>query len=250
MLRRIDTSAHRNRWRDKSRPVAVLCAGLMLCALLLPPWPGALLTGGVALSAAVFGARVPARVIMRSMVVPLGFVLTSGLVLCLSLRWENGGPHLVFTPAGLIMAVQAGSRALAAVAVMLLLALTVPLAQQLAMLRRLQVPEVLLDLMLLTYRTIFLLDDCRREILRAQRNRLGYRTARLALQSAGLAAGALFRRALDRAARMERGLAARGYDGRLAVLLPPAQATRTDYGLAIALPLGVGLATGLFHWLP
>lgn len=250
MLRRVDTSAHLNRWRDKSGPVAVLCAGLMLCALLLPPWPGALFVLGVALSAAVAGAGVPVGVVARAFAAPLGFLLTSAGVLCVSVRWSEGGPHFVFAPAGLVTAATAGARALAAVGVTLLFALTVPLTQQLDLLRRLRVPEVLLDLMLLTYRTLFLLDDCQREILHAQRNRLGYRTARLALHSSGLAAHALFCRAMERSARMERGLAARGYTGRLAVLLPTTRTRGIDYVFALAVPLAVALGLTFFAGRP
>ena len=110
-------------------------------------------------------------------------------------------------------------------------------------------PEILIDLMLLTYRTLFLLDDCRREILQAQRSRLGYRTMRLALRSSGLAAHALFCRAIDRAVRMERGLAARGYTGRLAVLMPARSVRCRDYAFAVAAPLAVSLCAALFSQL-
>lgn len=247
MLRRVDTSAHLNRWRDKTGPVALLCCGLMLCAMLLPPWPGAALVLGVAVFAAVIGAHVPARLLARALAVPLGFLATSGLVLCVSLSWGNGGLHWAFAPAGAASATTAGARALAAVSVTLLFALTIPLPQQLELLRRLRLPEALLDLMLLTYRTLFLLEDCRTEILQAQRNRLGYRTARLALHSSGLAAHALFVRAMDRAARLERGMAARGYSGRLTVLTPPQQTRYRDYFFALTLPLLVALSVVLLR---
>lgn len=249
MMRRVDLSAHQNHWQGQSGPVAVLCAGLMLCALLLPPWPGAPFVLAIAFTAAVAGARVPAGVFIRALIVPLGFLLSGAIVMGLSIRWE-AGPRFGFAPSGLATAALAGARALAAAAVTLLYALTVPLTQQLHLLRRLRVPEALLDLMLLTYRTLFLLDDCQRAILRAQHNRLGYRNARLALQSGGLAAHALLCRAMARAARLERGLAARGYAGRLTVLLPQDRARTANYALASLLPLALAAGFVLLHHRP
>ena len=54
----------------------------------------------------------------------------------------------------------------------------------------------------------------------SQASRMGYTGFRRSLRSAGMLAAALLPRCLDRAARMEGGLAARAYAGDLRVLSP------------------------------
>lgn len=247
MLRSVDSCACANRWRAYSEAVALFCCGLMLCALLVPPWPGAALVLLTAALAATVGARVPARAYGRALLLPLGFLATSAVGLCFSLNWTDGW-HFTYSPAGAATAWRVALRALGALSVTLLFAFTVPLPQWLSLLRRLHTPEALLDLLLLTYRTIFRLDDAVTAILRAQRNRLGYVNSRRALHSTGLAAGALFIRSLNQAQRLERGLAARNYTGRLTVLLPPS-ATRARH-LALALAVPALVAAGAFLPLP
>ena len=70
MLRLVDTCACANRWRAHSEAVALFCCGLMLCALLVPPWPGATLVLLTAMIAATAGARVPARAYGRALLLP------------------------------------------------------------------------------------------------------------------------------------------------------------------------------------
>lgn len=245
MLRRVDSSACANRWRNHSEAVAVFCGGLMLCALLVPPWPGAPMILLVTTLAALAGARVPVSAYSRSLLLPLGFLATSAVGLCISINWV-GGWRIAYSPVGAQTAISVSLRALAALSVTLLFAFTVPMPSWLALLRRLGVPESLLDLILLTYRTIFLLDEGRTAILRAQRNRLGYRDARRALHSCGLAASALFVRSIAHSQRLERGLAARNYTGRLVVLMPPSATRRRHVLLALAIPALIGAFSWFF----
>ncbi len=241
MLRSIDSCACTNRWRNHSEAVAVFCSGLMLCAMLVPPWPGAPLVVAVSLAAVLAGGGVSARSYLRSLVLPAGFLVTSAIGLCFSLGW-TGGWHVTYSPLGAQTALATGLRALAAISVTMLFSFTVPMPRWLALLRRMRVPETLLDLILLTYRTLFLLNDGLTAILRAQRNRLGYRTPSRAFHSGGLAACALFVRAINHSQRMERGLAARNYTGRLVVLLPPSSTRLRHLLLALAVPIFIGIA--------
>jgi cobalt/nickel transport system permease protein len=236
MLRGIDACAHTNRWRANSGPVAVLCGGLMACALLAPPMTAGPLVGATAAVAAIAGARVPAGLFFRALLVPAGFLATGSLALCITLGVVDGRITLGLSAAGAWTALEAGLRAIGAVAVTLCFACIVSSAQLVALLRRARVPAALLDLLQLVHRTLFVLDTELAAILRAQDNRLGFRTGRVALRSAGRAGAALFVRSLQRAAQMERGLAARGYTDRLPVLPPPATATRAAYAAAICVP--------------
>ena len=243
MLRAIDACAHTNRWHANSGPLALFCAGMMACVLAAPPLVAGPLVWAAAGTAAVAGAGVPARLYVGAMLVPAGFLLTSGAALCVTLGFSDHGVVLGLSGAGAWTAVQAGLRAAGALAVTLCFACTVPTASWMALLRRARVPEPLLDLILLIYRMLFVLDETRLAILRAQDNRLGFRTAQVALRSTALAAASLFLRCLQRAARLERGLAARGYTDRLVVLPPAMAAAPGAYAAAAAVPLALaGLA--------
>jgi cobalt/nickel transport system permease protein len=184
----------------------------------------------------VAGARVPARLFFGTMLVPFGFLLTSGLALCLTLGFGADGVTLGLSAAGARTALTAGLRAAGALAVTLCFACTVPTAAWMALLRRARVPEALLDLVMLVYRMLFVLDDARLAIMRAQDNRLGFRTLPVALRSTARAAAALFLRCLQRAARLQQGLASRGYSDRLVVLPPPMHASPGAWAAAASLP--------------
>lgn len=243
MLRHIDSCACASRWRFHSEAVALFCGGLMFCALIAPPLTGAPLVFVASCIAAIGYAGTPPKAYFRALLLPTGFLLTSVIGLCFSLDWSHGF-HLTFSLQGANTALQTGLRALAALSVTLLFAFTVPLPQWLSLLRGLRVPEAVLDLILLTYRNIFLLDDGLTAISRAQRNRLGYSDFHRSLRSCGLATGALFMRGITRSMRLERGLAARNYAGCLLVLIPSSDTRAHHFFLAAAVPL----LLALFSW--
>lgn len=215
----------------------------MLCALLAPPLPGGPLVFATSCVASIRCAGTPSVAYFRALLLPAGFLFASAIGLCFSLGWTPG-LQLTFSPQGANTAIQTGLRAMAALSVTLLFAFTVPFPQWLALLRRLRVPEALLDLTLLTYRNIFLLDDGLAAILRSQRNRLGYGDFHRALRSCGLASGALFLRGITRSMRLERGLGARNYAGRLVVLMPASETQAHHLVWAASVPL----LLGIFAW--
>ena len=222
--------------------MAVFCAGLMVCVLAAPPLAAGPLVWAAASGAAVAGARVPARLYFGSMLVPLGFLLSSAAALCVTVGFEPGAPVIGLSRAGAWTALAAGLRAAGALAVTLCFAGTVPAAAWMALLRRARMPEALLDLMLLVYRMLFVLDEARLAITRAQDNRLGFRTVAVAFRSSARAAAALLLRSLHKAARLEQGLAARGYTDRLVVLAPAMDGSPCAYAVAAAVPAGLAAA--------
>jgi cobalt/nickel transport system permease protein len=242
MLRAIESCANTNRWHRHTGPVALFCTGLMACVLLAPPLVAGPLVGVAAGIAAVAGAGVPARLFLGAMLVPLGFLLTSALALCVTLGFDHG-LVIGLSTVGAATALRAGLRAAGALAVTLCFACTVPAAAWMALLRRAGTPEALLDLLMLVHRTLFVLDETRVSMVRALDNRLGFATKRVMLRSAAQAMALLFLRSLDRAARLERGLAARGYVDRLPVLPPEAAADPAGWMLAAGVPALLGAAS-------
>ncbi|MDQ0579496.1 cobalt ECF transporter T component CbiQ [Streptomyces rishiriensis] len=218
----IDAAAHSSRWRHR-HPLdkAVLGLGLTVLAISLPPWPGAALVLVAALAVLLGPAGVPARRLWRAYRVPLGFCVTGALTLLVRV----GGPDrfVALADGGPVRAGELLLRTSAASLGVLLLAFTTPMSDLLPRLVRAGVPAPVVDVALVTYRMSFLLLDSVRRIREAQAARLGHTTRAAQWRSlAGLGATA-FVRAFDRAARLQDGLAGRGYDGTLRVLVPEAR---------------------------
>jgi cobalt/nickel transport system permease protein len=208
-----------NRWHDRAIENGFLAGGMLLLAVILPPFPCSMLVLVTSIGAASFGARVPIRVMMRAMAGPCLFVIIGLLPMMVTVRYtENIGPVIEIHPAEIFAAVSVGLRALGATASLILLGVTTPVSIQIEMLRRLHAPSALLDLMALTYRLPFLFDGVLVRMIAAQSGRLGYRTLHTGFRSGALAVAGLFSRIPARARAMERGLAARGYNGDLVTL--------------------------------
>lgn len=235
MLREIDACAAGNRWRGHPEACALYCAGLLACSLCLPAWPGALVCATAAALTALIGVGVPAALYLRALVPGLCFVLVGAIVMSMSLCWHDG-LALTWDGVSAARAEEVSLRAFASLSVTVLFSCTVSVPRWLALLRRLRVPGAMLDLFLVCYRTVFLLDEARVSLLRAQNGRLGYASARAARRSSAMAAAGLFLRALAQAQRLERGLQARNYDGRLEVLPAPSRTKPIHLATAVAVP--------------
>ncbi|WP_320773475.1 cobalt ECF transporter T component CbiQ, partial [Streptomyces sp. CRN 30] len=220
---------------------AVLGLGLTVLASLLPPWPGAALVLLTALAVLLGPAGVPARRLWRAYRVPLGFCVTGALTLLV----EVGGPGGLIAPAdgGPQRAGELLLRASAASLGVLLFAFTTPMSDLLPRLVRAGVPAPVVDVALVTYRMSFLLLDSLRRIRQAQAARLGHTSRAARWRSlSGLGATA-FVRAFDRAARLQAGLAGRGYDGTLCVLVPEARVSVRFTAASAALLAAVAALT-------
>ncbi|MFE0036229.1 cobalt ECF transporter T component CbiQ [Streptomyces sp. NPDC058992] len=216
----IDAAAHGSRWRRRHPcEKAALGLGLTVCAVALPPWPGAVLVAAAAVSVLLGPAGVAPRQLWRAWRVPLGFCVTGAVPLLFSVGGPDG--FLALAPDGPADAVRILLRTSAASLGVLLFAFTTPVSDVLPRLVRAGVPGPVVDVALVMYRIGFLLLDAVHRIRQAQAARLGHTTRAAAWRSlAGLAATA-FVRAFDRAQRLQTGLAGRGYDGTLRVLVPP-----------------------------
>ncbi|WP_328507961.1 cobalt ECF transporter T component CbiQ [Streptomyces sp. NBC_00391] len=238
----IDAAAHSSRWRRR-HPVdkAVLGLGLTVLAISLPPWPGAALVLLTALVVLLGPAGVPGRRLWRAYRVPLGFCVTGALPLLV----QVGGPDgfVALAEGGPVRAGELMLRTSAASLGVLLFAFTTPMSDLLPRLVKAGVPAPVVDVALVTYRMSFLLLDSVRRIREAQAARLGHTTRAATWRSlAGLAATA-FVRAFDRAARLQTGLAGRGYDGTLRVLVAEARISARFTVISVVLLAAVATLT-------
>ncbi|MFE6848667.1 cobalt ECF transporter T component CbiQ [Streptomyces sp. NPDC057686] len=217
----IDVAAHSSRWRGR-HPLekALLGLGLTVTAVCLPPWPGGPLVAAATLAVLLGPAGVGGRRLWRAFRIPLGFCVTGALPLLVAV----GGPagFVSLAPDGPRHAAELLLRTSAASLGVLLFAFTTPVSDVLPRLVRAGVPAPVVDVALVMYRIGFLLLDSMAQVRRAQAARLGQSGRAAVWRSlAGLAATS-FVRAFDRAARLQVGLAGRGYDGALRVLVPEA----------------------------
>lgn len=246
----IDRYAYGNRWRTVHPVVKGVLAGLGLLAALVAVTPLVpLLVVALMAGATICAARIPFAVYLKLLALPAGFLLAGVGGLALSC---SGGELRLFTVpgvelpvfvsvVGLHQAVLVLARAFGAVTSLYLLALTTPLPEMVGLLRRLRVPHLLLELMVLAYRQLFTLLEMAHDIRVAQQARLGYATTGNRLRSLAALGANLALRSHWRARQLHRGLLARGFEEELHWLeneqpLPVSQ-------LALAAMAGGGLLT-------
>ncbi|NVE01103.1 cobalt ECF transporter T component CbiQ [Massilia sp. BJB1822] len=239
----IETAAYASRWRGVAPAAKALFALAGILAAWLAQSPAVLATLAALLAlAALLGARVPLRSYLAVVVPPLGFLLLSCLTMLVG-PGPGGAWH--WSTALLPTVARTALRSLAMLAALLGLVLTTPLPDLLTLLRRLHAPELLLDLMVLSYRMLFVLRQAWDEGVTAQSARLGYRGWRHAWRSLGLLAGQMAVQVWQRAAALQMAADARGYQGTLR-FLPAAypQARRQTVWAALAGGLLLAMAAG------
>lgn len=235
----VDEAAHANRWRTRHPgEKAFLALGLLVLAVTLPPWPGAVFTGAAAVVALLAGARLRPGTVARMLRLPIGFVLVGALPLLVTV---GGDPWIAPAPGGPARAAALVGRSMAAVSCLILFAATTPLTDTLPRLR--WVPPAVTEVTLLVYRMLFGLLDSLHAVREAQTLRMGFRTRRSTVRSLAGQGSAVFVRAFDRARRLEAGLASRGYDGVLRVRVTSRPASPGFVAASAVLLVAVGGAT-------
>ena len=212
-----ERAAQSNRWRTVCPRAKALFAASGLFAAYLAATPGAALAvAALLVLTTLAGARVPLRIYLRVMAAPLVFLALGTVSLVLSvdpqtLAWS-------VSPSSVTQAAEVSARSLAAVAALIFLALSTPLADLVGLLRRLRVPETLLEMMVVGYLMLFVFEAARRDIAAAQAARLGYASTRRAWRSVGELLAALAVEVWRRAADLGAAAQARNGDGPLRFL--------------------------------
>jgi cobalt/nickel transport system permease protein len=167
-------------------------------------------------------AKIPLRLYLALLTIPVSFALTSGIVILFT---SGGGTALISFPIpGIILSVTTGSANLAlllmartfgGMCALYFIALTTPITEIFSIMHSLRLPSSLIDLSLLIYHFIFVLIGEAISIHTAQVLRHGYDTFRSKLQSLGMLAAMLFIRAWQQGEDLLTVMDARCYDGRL-----------------------------------
>lgn len=157
---------------------------------------------------------------LRVALPPLLFLTVSTLSLLVSLDFGTSltGVSLHLAEAELPHIAAVCSRSLACLSALLFLALTTPLSDIISLLRRCKVPETLLDLMTLCYRTLFVLSEAVHDTMTAQSARLGYSSVTISMRSLGVLIANLIVQVWQRSLALHHAAEARGNDGALRFL--------------------------------
>ncbi len=205
-----------------------LAAGLgaiLLCLVstsYIPPlFIAAVLTGSILLL-----ARVDARTYTELFILPLWFAVMSvaGIILITGgneVFWQwNPLPYfaLSITRESINQGVFILCRVIGGMSALCFISLTTPMTDIFIALRRCRVPGEVIDLMMIIYRTIFILMDQVIQIYHAQMMRLGYSGYRESIQSFARLCGAAFIASWDAGDDLIRAMDARCYDGKFAVM--------------------------------
>ena len=213
---RIDAAAYASRWQTvaPSAKAGFALAGVAAAWIAYRPVTLAVLAGLLVL-VALAGARVPPRTYVGAMTAPLGFLLLSCATMLVT-PGLDGDWH--WATARMPAVIRTALRSLAVLAALLGFVLCTPLPDLFALLRRLRVPESLLDLMALCYRMLFVFQQAWEEGITAQSARLGHRSLRSRWRSMGLLAGQMAVQVWQRAAALQAAADARAYQGQLRFL--------------------------------
>lgn len=227
----------------------VLGLVMLLLSALLPPLPGSVLIIGLMVLAARL--RVVAlgqtrrgwwRRYGRVTIIPTGFSVLGALTVALSLRID---PVFGFGLTNLTGAGELLIRSLAGVVCLGFLMVSLSLGELVATLRRWGMPEVFVELTASTARFGLMLIDTARSMRISQLARGGYDSSARARRSTAMLVATLFVVAIERARRLEIGLAARAGEGAMLTATP-----RTDNSpfrlLTIA---GLALAVITLTWI-
>lgn len=162
----------------------------------------------------------------KLLLIPAVFLLVSTAALVVNLSrtpldafaFSLGGWYLTGSVSSVLEGLRLCGKAFAAVTCLYFLSLNTVVTDILAVLKKLHVPALAIELMLLIYRFIFLLMDTASAVTISQNSRLGSRNYRTSLKSFGSMASALLVRSLKRSSILYDAMESRCYDGELRVL--------------------------------
>lgn len=238
--------------RTDARIKLIVALTSLTCVLLADKWAYPLLICLASITA-LFALRLPLKVIVGRLLLPLGMV---AVILVLRLFMTKGTPlfaiefwlwKLTATQEGLQAGGLIAARVMGGMGILLLLSSTTPAYEIFRTLRWFRIPLLWVEIAMLVYRYIFVLIDLTHDSALAQKLRLGYRDTQTSLRSLGILSGSVLVRALDQAIRTSEAMNLRGYAGTIPVK-PMSKVTPKGIFVTIAtstVPLILFLSAGV-----
>lgn len=143
--------------------------------------------------------------------------LTSGVVLFTAFHWA-----IKLSDANVLMAVHLFVRVAACLSCLTFVTLTLPITELFQVFKKLRMPALVLELMLIMYRFLFLLMDTASRMYAAQLARGGHSSFRSKIKDMAMLIVRLFDKTMQRYKGVSNGLIARGFTND--ILMPPYEA--------------------------
>lgn len=200
--------------------------GAILLCLLSTSYIPPLFIAVVLTSAILLLARVDAGTYAELFVLPVWFAVMSvaGIILITGgtdMFWQGEfmpGFSLSVTRQSINQGVFVFCRMIGGMSALCFISLTTPMTDIFTAFRQCRLPEPVIDLMMIIYRTIFILMDQVIQIYHAQVMRLGYSRYRESIRSFATLCGAAFMASWDAGDDLIRAMDARCYNGKFALL--------------------------------
>lgn len=174
----------------------------------------------------VLGGGIPLSRYRSLMMVPIIFLLLSTVAILINISKipldafaiPIGSYYITGSFAGLYRGIQLIFTALASVSCLYFLSLNTPMTDILEVLRKLHVPALILELMMLIYRYIFVLMNLASDITTSQHSRLGNVNLKTARKSFASMISSVFILSIRRSNELYDAMESRCYDGSIKVL--------------------------------
>jgi cobalt/nickel transport system permease protein len=197
----------------------ILC--LVSTSYIAPLFIAVLLSGAI-----IILARVDARTYAELFIVPFWFAAMSVIVIILltggSEVYWSWAPlpwlSLSITRESLNEGIFVFCRVIGGMSALIFIALTTPMTDLFIVMRRCRIPEAVVDLAMMIYRTIFMIMHLLVQTYQAQVMRLGYSSFRESIESFSTLCGSVFIASWDAGEDLVRAMDARCYAGKFAIL--------------------------------
>lgn len=217
----IDKYAYTNKLtgRPPQEKLLLFCGGIVFSRIMNNFYLDISIT--LLMIALVIGAaRIPLKSYLRMMLVPASFLFLSILTIVISIGSEGYlyyvnilGMSIGVTADSLNTGVKLFTTVLASLTSVYFLILTTPVIQIIKVLRKLKLPKVFIELMVLIYRSIFIFLEEAASIHMAQEMKFGYEGKANSLKSISLLIKNLFIRVFMKHSEMNIALECKLYDG-------------------------------------
>lgn len=218
----IDHYAYQSRWRT----VSPLAKGVIFLVLLLVALCSHMIVQTLLLvllaPLTCYSSHISFNKYCRWMLIPFAFLVASVIGIIVSFGWDNqqmlisvplGSFYLGINAESLLIAQHAFLRSLSCLAVTYLFVLSTPFDQLIQIGKKTHLPKILLEIILLTYRFIFIFLDEVAAVKRAQTLRFGYISASTSYRSLGMLITMLLSRVLSRYSQMTIALETKLFKG-------------------------------------
>lgn len=171
----------------------------------------------------IFWAKVDIKLYIKCLKIPIYFLFIGTILNLISISFENTGFLLNIKIFGIYIGTTEFSidnsihillRALSCIISIYFLILTTPFNQLIIILKKMYIPDVLIELMILTYRFIFLFLEEIKDIYKSQQLKFGYNNLKNSYNSTSLLIKVLFFRMMKKYEEMSITLDIKLYDGK------------------------------------